>query len=506
MNARGLAQAITLAGGFAKGRNDAAKEESARQQREDDRAMRRQEFDARMGEVNQQKNLRMSLADAATPATVTEDLSHVVAPDEMGPSLTQYKVKGAGLDQTYDNKSQADKAVQDYSAPDAVASRQAGAYRAAGAPEKALTLENAAFTQKREKLQLDNEQVKHAKMLREEGVFSAARALRAGDANEFASSFNSGGKARIIGVPVVTTEERDAPGETGKIPTFTARFKLQKEDGTVTDETRNSHDLSMQLLPFEKALEFQGKSSKDAEDSKYKAGMLGAAQKTAEAAMIRANGLGGGGSKAPSGYRTSADGNLEVIPGGPADKKASTGKPLNDSQSKALLFGSRMRDSDAILSELESNGTTISVPFSDTKVGNTIASPAQQRLNQAKRNFINATLRRESGAVISPGEFASAETQYFPSVGDSKEVIAQKAANRKLSTQGILYEVPEQHRNAFAPQDSTGKSGATGSWSPDNTAKAKSFNVGGAATEARQAPDGKYYVKQANGKYAEVRN
>jgi hypothetical protein len=47
----------------------------------------------------------------------------------------------------------------------------------------------------------------------------------------------------------------------------------------------------------------------------------------------------------------------------------------------------------------------------------------------------------------------------------------------------------------------TNQGGASGSWGAT-----KSVNVGGAATEARLAPDGKYYVKQSNGKYAEVSN
>jgi len=33
---------------------------------------------------------------------------------------------------------------------------------------------------------------------------------------------------------------------------------------------------------------------------------------------------------------------------------------------------------------------------------------------QAKKNFVNAVLRLESGAVISPSEFTNADKQYFP--------------------------------------------------------------------------------------------
>lgn len=59
--------------------------------------------------------------------------------------------------------------------------------------------------------------------------------------------------------------------------------------------------------------------------------------------------------------------------------------------------------------------------------------PEQLQLQeQAQRNFVNAVLRRESGAAISPSEFDSAEKQYFPKQGDSPEVLRQKEINRQL--------------------------------------------------------------------------
>lgn len=54
-----------------------------------------------------------------------------------------------------------------------------------------------------------------------------------------------------------------------------------------------------------------------------------------------------------------------------------------------------------------------------------------KRQDQAERNFVNATLRRESGAAISPSEFREAEAQYFPRINDGPDVLAQKERNRK---------------------------------------------------------------------------
>ena len=69
-----------------------------------------------------------------------------------------------------------------------------------------------------------------------------------------------------------------------------------------------------------------------------------------------------------------------------------------------------------------------------------LQSAERQQVEQAKRNFINATLRRESGASISPEEFKNGEKQYFPAYKDSTEVLKQKEANRARIMQNLLRE------------------------------------------------------------------
>jgi hypothetical protein len=70
--------------------------------------------------------------------------------------------------------------------------------------------------------------------------------------------------------------------------------------------------------------------------------------------------------------------------------------------------------------------------------GNFAVSPEYQQFEQARREFINAQLRRESGAVISDEEFANADQQYFPLPGDSPEVIEQKRRSRELAIQNMI--------------------------------------------------------------------
>lgn len=139
-------------------------------------------------------------------------------------------------------------------------------------------------------------------------------------------------------------------------------------------------------------------------------------------------------------------------------------KPMTEGQAKAALFGARAEQSDKILANLAAKGTVKSVPGSNAPfVGGAItavSSEQQQQLSQAKRDFINAVLRRESGAVISPEEFDNAEKQYFPQIGDKPETVKQKAANRATAIRGIQVEIP----NSRAVIDKITTPSRSGGW------------------------------------------
>lgn len=124
-------------------------------------------------------------------------------------------------------------------------------------------------------------------------------------------------------------------------------------------------------------------------------------------------------------------------------------KPLTEYQGKASLFASRMDKANRIMGELAAAGTDKPSVIKNTlesvplvggalgRAGNFVASEPQQKLEQSQRDFVNAVLRQESGAAISPSEFESAQKQYFPQPGDSEGVIAQKAGNRATAIQGM---------------------------------------------------------------------
>jgi len=159
---------------------------------------------------------------------------------------------------------------------------------------------------------------------------------------------------------------------------------------------------------------------------------------------------------APAGYRWADASRTAVVPltNGPADPNTPKGKnALNDTQAKALQFGSRMQASEGILDRMAAAGVNQPglIKRGADAIGlgaaaNWTQSAEQQQVEQAQRDFINAALRRESGAAIADSEFANARQQYFPQPGDSPEVIAQKKQNRALATRGIVAEVPDADR------------------------------------------------------------
>lgn len=133
-------------------------------------------------------------------------------------------------------------------------------------------------------------------------------------------------------------------------------------------------------------------------------------------------------------------------------------RALTDSQAKANLFGSRMQEADRILRGLDGKYSPMAVnaKMGAEKIpviggaagyaGNLMLTEAGQQAEQAQRDFVNAILRRESGAVISDAEFANAQKQYFPQQGDSAATIDQKRRNRQIAIEGLMAEVPSGKR------------------------------------------------------------
>lgn len=144
-----------------------------------------------------------------------------------------------------------------------------------------------------------------------------------------------------------------------------------------------------------------------------------------------------GGAGKSSRISVGADGSVEITEG-----TASTGSPpkLTVDAGKNTGYYIRTQDAHETLNELEDEGLSFiqqNLEGLPLGTGNYMRSPKFQRFDQARRDFVNAVLRRESGAVISDSEFENANKQYFPQPGDSPEVIAQKRKNRENTIEGL---------------------------------------------------------------------
>jgi hypothetical protein len=136
---------------------------------------------------------------------------------------------------------------------------------------------------------------------------------------------------------------------------------------------------------------------------------------------------------------------------------------LTESQSNATGFGLRAKEANSLLGELEKTGvrdtgkvrSTVAgivgmTPFIGDKAEQGVSSAmnvlpsylggpseAQQATDQARRNFVTAVLRKESGATIQPSEFYTESQKYFPQPGDSAGVIKQKQEARETAVKSL---------------------------------------------------------------------
>jgi len=151
-----------------------------------------------------------------------------------------------------------------------------------------------------------------------------------------------------------------------------------------------------------------------------------------------------------------------VVAGGQPLMGKGAGK-LTESEGAAVTYGMRMNQADSILKPLENaglkdtgkiragvSGTLGATPLigdalarGSDNIFNTLPAVLgglnedQQKTVQARVNFVTAVLRKESGASISPTEFATAEKNYFPAPGDSSAIIKQKQDARDMAIKGM---------------------------------------------------------------------
>jgi hypothetical protein len=114
-------------------------------------------------------------------------------------------------------------------------------------------------------------------------------------------------------------------------------------------------------------------------------------------------------------------------------------KPLTEYQGKSLAYGLRSQDANDVIEKIGTNYSPLAIDAYKKVEGvpgvgtgaYALLSDTDKQVSQAQRNFVNAVLRQESGAVISKEEFVNAQKQYFPQPGDDAATLQQKSDNRK---------------------------------------------------------------------------
>jgi len=122
---------------------------------------------------------------------------------------------------------------------------------------------------------------------------------------------------------------------------------------------------------------------------------------------------------------------------------AKHGGQFKTTQYDAAGYGLRMEEVESGLDRLfkskSFDPTTLSFAIMEAGPEMLKSGPMKSYL-QYQQNFINATLREESGAAIAEDEFIKAQKLYFPQVGDTSENLRQKKRARALKQSGYMTE------------------------------------------------------------------
>jgi len=115
-------------------------------------------------------------------------------------------------------------------------------------------------------------------------------------------------------------------------------------------------------------------------------------------------------------------------------------KPMTEGQSKDTTFAVR---AEGALPLIDKYGDALtSLPESAAGslpggVGNYLQSPEYQQAQQAGKEWLQAILRKDTGAAITKEETEEYGSVYLPRPGDSPEVLAQKKASRTRALEAL---------------------------------------------------------------------
>jgi len=130
-------------------------------------------------------------------------------------------------------------------------------------------------------------------------------------------------------------------------------------------------------------------------------------------------------------------------PGGAPLKGKAPPKPT-EGESNAAGFAQQMENATNVINALPEgaqpgmgSGVAGSIPFIGQTAKRVVQPAATQQYEQAAQAWIRAKLRKESGAAIGVDEMNQEYRTYFPQIGDTPDVIAQKANARNIATEAM---------------------------------------------------------------------
>jgi len=104
---------------------------------------------------------------------------------------------------------------------------------------------------------------------------------------------------------------------------------------------------------------------------------------------------------------------------------------LTESEGKSTLYLSQMTGAENVLDKLARAATPARVALARSPYTNALASGEAQQIAQAQEQWAEGFLRAKTGAASTPSEKAENLRTFFPVVGDSDAVIAQKKRARE---------------------------------------------------------------------------
>lgn len=202
--------------------------------------------------------------------------------------------------------------------------------------------------------------------------------------------------------------------------------------------------------------------------------------------------------KASEAYST-AYGAAKGKAAGEAAGGVSTLKPLTESQSRDLTYATRGTQANDIIGNLQgsilnmsANAYTLQTLGGTQDFLNPYLSADMRAYLQARYNFTAATLRRESGASISPSEYATADIIYIPRPGDDAVTLANKAQARQSFIDTTKSNVPDY--DARSAQTPTGLLNTAETLATQSVTQYAATNPAAAASVRSMVAAGKSYA------------